>query len=397
MMCPLPALVVLLQLLHPPATPPMPDRVKAAIDECIPKLLAMQESLAGATDAPKSEWPYEGVYRVARNIPFGYRVGGTSVVARALVESDGYAGDPARQAAVARACDFVCGAIDEPLLSPLPAVYKGGYDVRGWAHCYGLRFLLALERNKAIPTDREERVTKAITFYLSALQATEIPTWGGWNYARKPGLETPGPSSPFMTAPCVMALVEAKASGRAIDEGVLMRAIAALEHARTASGFVVYSVQQPARDQPNQIPGAIGRMVATESALFLVGRSNCDRLRSALDAFIEHWTALEKRRKKSGTHEPPYSVAPYYFFYGFNHAALAIELLPPHSREDYREKLTELFFTVREPDGTWNDRVFPRSANYGTAMSISALALPWGPKPLALPDRFSRPRRNGDA
>jgi hypothetical protein len=28
---------------------------------------------------------------------------------------------------------------------------------------------------------------------------------------------------------------------------------------------------------------------------------------------------------------------------------------------------------VRDADGTWNDRVFPRSASFGTAMSVLAL------------------------
>ncbi|MFO0828802.1 MAG: hypothetical protein U0572_11730 [Phycisphaerales bacterium] len=376
--------VVALHIAYPPAPPVMADRVRDAITTCVPKLVAMQESLGGAADAPKAEWPYEGVYRVGGKIPYGYRVGGTSIVAQVLLESDGYAKDAERKTAVARACDFVCAAIDEPLMSPDPKVYKGGYDVRGWGHCYGLRFLLALERAKAVPEGRDERVRRAIDWYLHALQSTEIPSAGGWNYARRPGLETPCPSSPFMTAPGVMALVEAKASGRTIDEGVLARAITALENARTESGYVDYSAAKPARDRPDQIPGAIGRMVATESALFLVGRSNSDRLQFALDSFLRHWQALEARRKQQGTHEPPYMVAPYYFFYGFHHAALAIELLPPTLRENYRAKLVDLFFQVRDADGTWNDRVFPRSANFGTAMSISALAMPWGPRPTGL-------------
>jgi hypothetical protein len=374
-----------LQFVAPPDAPTgprMPPQIATAAAECRTSLLAMQEAFA---DNPvRSEWPYEGVYRVGGKIPFGYRVGGTAIVARSLLEAPDYASDDERKAAVALACDFVCDAIREPLMSADPAVYKGGYDVRGWGHCYGLRFLLALERMKAIPAGRESAVAEAITWYLAALQSTEIPQAGGWNYARSPGLETPCRSSPFMTAPSVMALFEAKASGRAIDDGVLNRALTALENCRTESGYVDYASNGKAKDRPDQIPGAIGRMVATESALHLAGRSSVDRLRFAVNAFIAHWPELEKRRRKNGTHEPPYMVAPYYFYYGFHHAAMAIEFLDERERPLYRAKLAELLFSVREKDGTWNDRVFPRSASFGTAMTMSALLMPWEPKPIGL-------------
>jgi len=36
---------------------------------------------------------------------------------------------------------------------------------------------------------------------------------------------------------------------------------------------------------------------------------------------------------------------------------------------------------VREEDGGWNDRVFARSANFGTAMSMLALLSPELPAP----------------
>jgi hypothetical protein len=386
-----PTIAVLFALSSAGAAPPkMPERIENAAAECRKALVAMQESFA---DNPnKSEWPYEGVYRVGGKIPFGYRVGGTSIVAQALVESGGYADDQERRDAVARACEFVCAAIREPLMSPDPAIYKGGYDVRGWGHCYALRFLLALERAKAVPAGQETAVAEAIAFYLGALQTTEIPQSGGWNYARSPGLETASRSSPFMTAPCVMALFEAKAGGHAIDEAVVERALKALENARTESGYVEYSVTGAARDRPEQIPGAIGRMVATESALFLAGRSTHDRLRFAVNAFIAHWPELEKRRRKNGTHQPPYGVAPYYFFYGFHHAALAIELLKEGERQLYREKLADLLFSIREQDGTWNDRVFPRSANFGTAMTLTALLMPWGPEPIGLAKPVAAPK-----
>jgi hypothetical protein len=260
---------------------------------------------------------------------------------------------------------------DEPLLSP---EYGGNYDVRGWAHCYGMRFLLAAKAANAVGDAQKPMVDAGIAFYLDALKKTEIPKVGGWQYARGPGIENPCPTSPFMTAPCLVALVEAKEAGLEVGDELIARTVKALEITRGESGYVAYSATRPTRDDAGQIPGAIGRMCAVEAALARVGKGDEKRLRFAVEKFLEFWPELEKRRKKQGTHVPPYGVAPYYFFYAFNHAAQAIEFLPEAERPPLREKFRELLFKVRDADGTWNDRVFPRSAAFGTAMSVLALA-----------------------
>jgi hypothetical protein len=134
-------------------------------------------------------------------------------------------------------------------------------------------------------------------------------------------------------------------------------------------------------------------MVASEAALYLAGRSDQDRLRSAVDAFFEHWDALEVRRRKTGTHIPPYGVAPYYFFYAHAYAADAIELLPEADRASRQQKLREIFWKIREDDGSWNDRVFERSRSYGTAMTMHALQRPWLPAPAAWTPPKREPRK----
>ncbi|MCE2883109.1 MAG: hypothetical protein LW636_12245 [Planctomycetaceae bacterium] len=339
-----------------------------AIAQGVSRIVAMQEKGPGADIA--AEWPYEGVYRVGGKIPFGYRVGGTSIASMALLAAPGFADDAARKDAVARAVDFVASARSEKLLSP---EYDGGYDVRGWAHCYGLRFLLAAKSAGAVSDAQKPEVDAAIAFYLDALKATEIPQVGGWQYARGPGVDNPCPTSPFMTAPCLMALLEAKAAGLEVSDELLARTVKALELTRGESGYVAYNAQRPTRDDPKQIPGAIGRMCAVEVALARAGKGDEKRLRAAVEKFFEFWPELEKRRKKTGTHVAPYGVAPYYFFYAFTHAAAAIEQLPDAERPALRAKFRETLFRVRDADGTWNDRVFPRSASFGTAMSVLAL------------------------
>jgi hypothetical protein len=355
-----------------PASPPTEAQVDAMVREGIAFLVSSQEG------EPRAQWPYEGVYRVRGEIPFGYRIGGTSIVGECLVRMPGYAGDAERQAAVARACRFVCAGTSEPLMDP---VYDAGYDVRGWGHCYGARFLLALRAAKAVPAGQAAEVDRALAWYLDAMQRTEIPEVGGWNYARQPGIETPCPMSPFMTAPCLQVFFEARAQGLKVDGRVVDRALDALERCRTDDGNFAYSAQRQAREPARSIPGAIGRMVCGESVLMRAGRSDAARVRGAVEAFLGHWIELEKRRKKNGTHVAPYGVAPYYFFFGFFHACDAVELLPESERGEYRRQLVHLLAAVRDADGTWDDRVFPRSRSFGTAMAIMSLRRPSLPAP----------------
>ncbi|MEK6700768.1 MAG: prenyltransferase/squalene oxidase repeat-containing protein [Planctomycetota bacterium] len=349
-----------------PAKAPAPD-LAAATTRGIEILLSLQEG------ENKAEWPYEGVYRVGGKIPVGYRIGSTAIVVEALVRAPGYATDKARVEAVGRAVKFICEARNEPTMSEVD--YDGGYDVRGWGYIYGLKTLSILKQMKLIPEGQEEAVKGATAFYLDALQKIEIPEAGGWNYARPPGRKTVAPTSPFMTPSGLEALYEAKAAGEPVDAGVVQRALDGLEKCRGPAGAMQYSGPVK-RGDGEPVPGAVGRMCASESALLLAGRSSPERVRGAVDAFIVHWKFLNERRAKTGTHLPPYQIAPYYFMYAHHFVAQAIELLPRAERAEYRRRVNELLFSVREEDGSWNDRVFKRSSAYGTAMAMLAVGMP---------------------
>ncbi len=375
----------------PPASPPADTR--AAIAKGVELLLAMQESLGAPTPTPNpapapdpegfaaSEWPYEGVYKVGGKIPIGYRVGCTAICAVTLLKAPGYDGDKPRQEAVARALKFVAAARNHPLMSEQN--YSGGYDVRCWGYIYAVRFLCALKTASAIPEGQAAEADLACRWYLSALHALEMPRTGGWNYARPEGRQTPGAPSPFMTAPALRALFEAAAAGYPVDGAVVARGLESLEKARAASGAFAYA--GVADKRADLVPGATGRMLASESTLLLAGRSSVANVRAALDAFIVHWKWLEARRQQQGTHIPPYQIAPYYVMYAHAAAGEAIELLPKPERAEYRRRFNELLFSIRDEGGTWNDRVFKRSANYGTACALTAMMAPDQPAPAGWP------------
>lgn len=353
---------------------PTPN-VDEIVAQCVPLLLNMQE---GVDEKQPAEWPYEGVYRVGGKIPIGYRVGGTAIVASALIAAPGWDDDAKRREAVERATEFITKSIEHPLMQY--EHIQSTYDVRGWGYTYGLQFLLNLRAAKRVPAQSSEDVTKAIKFFIAGINATEIPEAGGWNYARGAGFDKPNPPAPFMTAPTLMALFDAAAQGFEVDQDVIKRGLDSLDRGRTPSGSFQYAGTTGEKSK-EPIPGAVGRMLVSEIALQRAGRSSTDRLRSALDAFIEHWKWLDARRAQTGTHKPPYNIAPYYFYYAHYYAAMAVELLPEDDREKYRDRVRSLLMGVRIEDGTWNDRVFKRTANYGTAMAMMALMMPNLPMP----------------
>ena len=321
----------------------------------------------------RGEWPYEGVYRVRRQIPIGYRVGGTAIVCHAMLEAPGWAEDQARREAFGRGIRFVLASREHPLINP---DYDGGYDVRGWGYTTALGTLARALEFEQLPDELRASVTEGANWYLDAIEATEIPEAGGWNYARRRGKDAVSPPSSFMTAMTVLAILDAKNAGLEIDQAVLERALAFLEASRADSGEYVYS-GTAAQRRPGGVPGATGRMLVSEVALHRAGRGDADRLVGAIDLFVEHWGELEKRRAKPGTHEPPYGVAPYYFYFAHRYAAEAVELVGEELRPEKRAVVLSLLWRTRdEANGTWNDRVFDRSANYGTAMSVLAILAP---------------------
>ena len=334
-------------------------------------LVEKQESLDGAET--KSEWPYEGVYRERGAIPIGYRIGGTAISAWALIEAPGYAKSKEQCAAVARAVDFVLTQLDDPNMS---IGFNASYDVRGWGHTYALNLFLRLRALKLVPKGREKAVEAALGRLIETLQKTAIVETGGWNYSRPGGGAAAAPASPFMTAPTLLALFEARRQGEQVDGAVVELALDRLEHARNDVGAIPYTTKG-GRDE---WPGAIGRSPVTEVVLLLAGRSDVARVRNTLDMFLQHWEWLEKRRKQSGTHVAPYGIAPYYFMYAHTYAAFAIEFLPESERASYREHFLERLHQVQEPSGAWNDRVFARSESFGTAMAILALLAPQLPR-----------------
>lgn len=331
--------------------PLTPELIATAVTQ----LLSMQES--------DGTWPYEGVYRVGGEIPIGYRVGGTALVGEALLHA-APAGDKKVAAALARGIDYILAALEDPRMAPSK---KNTYDVRVWGHCYALEFFCQLRGSKRF-ADRRKSIEKWIPKLVETLIQEELPG-GGWNYA------TRRQHAAFVTAPVTQALLLAHSQGEKVTSEVFERSRRILLDSRMKSGAFTYSGRTEGRSESRRakMPGSIGRSPLCETTLNLLGGGSNRAVQGALDAFHLHWEELEKRRKKTGTHVGPYGIAPYYFYFAHRYAAQAIQVLPSSDRAAERKRLRDVLLRTRDEDGTWNDRVFKRSRNFGSAMAVLAL------------------------
>src|SRR6185295_7060795 len=111
------------------------DDAPSLLQKAVAQLVSIQEE--------NGAWPYEGVYRVKREIPVSYRVGGTAIVAGALLQAA--PDDDNAQAAVDRGLKYVLGQLDDPLLE---VSTEEAYDVRVWGHATALEFLCQVRESK---------------------------------------------------------------------------------------------------------------------------------------------------------------------------------------------------------------------------------------------------------
>lgn len=354
-----------------------PERMEPAdlIKTAVKELIGLQED--------DGDWPYQGVYRVAGEIPVGYRIGGTALVCEGLLAAA--PADEKAKSAIERGVVFILQTLEHPLMTPST---RDAYDVRVWGHCYALDLFCRLREVKRMG-GHGKAIESWIPRLVAALVKEELPK-GGWNYASRRA------HASFVTCPVTQALLLARSQGEDVPDEVFKRAREVLEKARLESGTFLYGGVAPdakRKDSGKDLPGSVARSAVCETTLLLLGGGSTKSIEAALGAFHEHWQWLEKRRKKTGTHEPPYMIAPYYFYYGHRYAAQAIQMLPQDRRSDERVRLLEKIMRTRDPDGTWNDRVFPRSRNFGTNMVMLALLGDTAPLPPTLEAAAKTPVR----
>ncbi len=353
------------------ADDPQPTAARSAVvAECIERLIPLQEENA--------MWPYEGDYRVEGElpdtwvIPVTYRAGGTSLVCMSLLYG-AEPGDDKARAAFKRGLAYVIGQLDHDMMKRHREVK---YDMRVLAQAYALLLFCHAEKEgrAGIHATAIRQWMPRLVEYLVYEQRDD----GGWNYQDR------FVHASFVTSSVMQALLWARTREVAVSDDVLKRGADALAKSRYDDGaFAYFGFRVPGGQRPPQdrLPGSTGRNAICETLMLQCGRGSVERVRGSIAAFYEHWDELEAQRKKK-THAGPYLIAPYYFYYGHRYAAQAIELLPEAERAAAHERMFKQLMRTRDPDGTWNDRDYPRARAYGTAMvALALLSKEIGPPP----------------
>ncbi|MFT7464453.1 MAG: hypothetical protein ACI9EF_002809 [Pseudohongiellaceae bacterium] len=300
-----------------------------------------------------------------------WTVGTTALSLICLLESPR---DPPCQAATVRALRF--------LLEHPPLQRPSDWDVDNtWGDIYATQALAtALAHEEYDQGDWAASLKAKITEHIGSLAKTQAAD-GGWGYY---DLETrtarPSWSTSFMTAAAILGLLDARQLGVDVHDGMLARAVAALERCRLPTGAYTYSVTlfpSPGRlTGINQLKGSLSRMQVGNLALFRAGSPMVgeEQLLSGLDSFFRDHRFLDVARQKPVPHEAYYQNSGYFYFFGHYYAAQVLELLEPAEQLRYRSRLAREVVKTRESDGSmWDFYLHSYHKPYGTAFGVMAL------------------------
>jgi len=288
----------------------------------------------------------------------------TALAMRALLRNLEVEGS---RAAAGRALAYLVASIEERKQTPPRVFYM---DYMTWSDAVMLHALAdALEVGLA----EREALEPAIEALLADLASRQV-AGDGWSYYVTGDLEgaaAPPQSISFTTATGVLGLARVRELGFEVPDGMLDAAVSALERMRDERGvfayFLFHGTGQPLA--ATAAAGAVGRGPACELALLRAGKSTPERLRGALDLFLEHAPLFSAEQGKVLMHAGPDGQGCHYLFYDYAHAALAQEALPMDAQT--RARVLEMVLDCRQPDGAFLDTPILGRA-YGTAMALIA-------------------------
>jgi hypothetical protein len=372
----------------PPAQPVAPPAAQAAsttddartsISKAVGFLLEKQKP-DGSWGTSTVESLFELNYSPASF--YAWKMAGDALCCMALMASEE---TPARRDALERSLTWLCDQ----------EVPKRGSDWdidNTWTMLYGYNALAMAARDprfasgKGAEKWKDKIRARAVEFY-GHLESSQDPK-GGWGYYEGPVIShRPTWSTSFATACVIPALVDGKAMGWPVDQGLVDRAVRYVQQCHLPNGAYTYDLGPIPRisggEDINEVKGSLGRIQTANWALRRSGDKKItdEALRWGLQQFFENHKFLDAARLMPIPHESWYRNAGYFYYFGHYHAALVINQLPEAEREAWHAKLRMELVKTQWKDGASQD--FPGSfynTTYATSFSILALAagLPGG-------------------
>jgi len=270
-------------------------------------------------------------------------------------------------------------AVDVLLKRPLPKRVSEWDTDNVWAYVYGvqaLAYLLPMERFAKDP--RRPAMVARATDLIAQLERWQTP-FGGWAYYDTDATTIPPVwTTSFTTAAAVIGLLDAEKAGLPVNQRMLNKALACVDHARLPTGAYTYNVStisSPANlEFIDQVKGSLGRIQVGNVALMRGGLLDVKTVKGGLEQFFENHRFLAVARKKPIPHESWYAVAAYFFLFGHYYASEAIDLLPVDQRAPFAKQLQQKLLEIQEDDGAfWDFHISEYTRAYGTAFAILAL------------------------
>jgi hypothetical protein len=300
-----------------------------------------------------------------------WKVATTGLCCMALLEAGQ---DDQARAAADRAVDYLIKNAD----TKRPSEWD---TMNSWAYIYGVQALArAYVEPRYANTPRREQCRDAAEPLLRRLAACQALN-GGWGYLE---FDVPRTShqqwaTSFMSAAGVIALLDAREAGFDVDQGVIERAVKAVDHCRLPNGAFTYAVDvvpSPRNSEYiNQVKGSLGRIPCCNLALRMGGRDvPVQRFRTGLEQLFRWHRFLDIARNKPIPHETFYYNSGYFYMFGHYYAARSVMELPKSEREKYWPRLRYEVAKIQQSDGSMYDYdMHAYHKPYGTAFGVMAL------------------------
>jgi len=253
----------------------------------------------------------------------------------------------------------------------------GGELYNTWALAYGLRALSQALRKKAPGAPRED-VLKTAEEIAAALERYQTPD-GGWGYYDfRTRTYRPTWSTSFTTATAAVALREAETAGIAVRPLVFERARANILRCRKPDGTYLYGTYMQWRPMHgvNQPQGSSLRTQACNLALRRTAGALPDgKLREGLEQLVDHHRFALAGVRRPIPHESHYAVSGYFYLYGLQYGALALDRLDGKDRRRFARRIVSFVLKARQPDGSfWDYPLYGFHKPYGTGYALIALS-----------------------
>ncbi|MFN0136568.1 MAG: hypothetical protein ACKVS9_10690 [Phycisphaerae bacterium] len=356
-----------------PSDPPSGDAVLSSIQRGVGFLLKDQNADGSWGGARGGIYTFTGDVWSNPATHKSWRVATTGLACVALLHSSEI---EAAQQAIRRGVDY--------LIMNFDVGRPNEWDTMDcWAYIYALQAFAETMREKdLIAADVQARIRELSPRLMLRLRQSQSLS-GGWGYLEFDAPRTAQPqwATSFTTAAGVVALVEAKRSGLAIDEDVLLRARRAVERCHMPSGAYTYSVQ--AINDPrssewiDQIKGSLSRIQSCNVAILLAGgEMPVERLRTGIRQFFEYHRFLDIARNRPIPHETYYLNSGYFYLFGHYYAARVIAAMPEGERADLWSRLQREIMKTQQRDGSlWDYDMHAYHKPYGTAYGLLGLAM----------------------